>query len=207
MADFKVRCIDPRSSDCFKLGDTSKFNGGVLYTPNGTAYTGKLSEINSVEVLNRHVIPQFELVPELPRICYILGGEDNPLKIGEEFDVSGTGTGFHVNEDGYIKWGGDTVDGWIVCEAINHPEKIIRRLQFSEDETEKLKAMFLLGLRFISRDIDGELVAYTNKPNKRNTVWVTNDSGWLSLCNANFTQVQWSDSEPFSIEKALEGLK
>lgn len=74
-----------------------------------------------------------------PRICEILGGKDNPLEAYEEFDVRGfEGIGpFCINGDGYMVYeqdGADVVSDDAVYVAVNHPDRIIRKSQFTPDE-------------------------------------------------------------------------
>jgi hypothetical protein len=71
---------------------------------------------------------------DLPRICRVLGGEDTPLKIGERFKF-GTET-FYLCNDGDIINEMYTVKPVqsVIIDMINHPDKIIRSPQFSEDE-------------------------------------------------------------------------
>lgn len=72
-------------------------------------------------------------------ICEILGGKDNPLEVYEEFDVRGfEGIGpFCINGDGYMVYeqdGADVVSDDAVYVAVNHPDRIIRKSQFTPDE-------------------------------------------------------------------------
>lgn len=98
--------------------------------------------------------------PDLPRICYILGGEDNPLKVGEEFKVAGYE--FHVNSEGRVVEGDGAVS-WspsdAIYSAINHPEKIIRYPRFSDDEKALMRLCGDNGYWQWYRDVDGQLHA------------------------------------------------
>jgi hypothetical protein len=105
---------------------------------------------------------------KLPRICDVLGGEENPLKVGEEFDVDGDATGYHIDENGVMKWGRETAEVWVLCDAINHPEKIIRHPQFSDDEKALFKAFHALGYDYWFRQTDGYLWASMKKPTPGN---------------------------------------
>ena len=70
---------------------------------------------------------------KLPRMCYVIGSEENPIKIGEEFEFDGGE--YQMEKDGVACSGGVL---WPaphkIFEMINHPEKIIRRPQFSDNE-------------------------------------------------------------------------
>lgn len=94
---------------------------------------------------------------DLPRICYILGGEDNPLKVGEHFalDYDCVKNEFiyfidskgNVHVDNYSRHLGDDT----LCDIINHPEKIIRRPQFSEDEKAVMREFHKYGFDILKR--------------------------------------------------------
>jgi len=92
-----------------------------------------------------------------PRICSVLGGEENPLKVGEEFDVDGDATGYHINENGVMTWGREIAEVWVLYDAINHPEKIIRRPQFSEDEKALMRLYVSAGYStFVRGEVRGQ---------------------------------------------------
>ena len=105
-------------------------------------------------------------------ICYALGGAKTPLKVGKIFQMRGYDSDQHfcIQLDGklYItlcKDGPAHVASDSLCDAINHPEKIIRRPQFSEDEKALMRLLIKNGLSWIGRDHDTEsLFAYTKKP-------------------------------------------
>ena len=108
---------------------------------------------------------------KLPRICYVLGGEKTPLKIGEEFQMRGYDSDqyFCIQPDGklYItlcKDGPAHVASDSLCDAINHPEKIIRRPQFSEDEEAFLRLLVKSGFPWLARDDDGDFWGFENEP-------------------------------------------
>ena len=65
-----------------------------------------------------------------PRICEVLG-----VEVGEHFKVNGYKGEYHVNEDGVLKWGGQTSDD-AIYECINHPDRIIRKPRFTQQEVE-----------------------------------------------------------------------
>ena len=70
-----------------------------------------------------------------PRICEVLG-----VEVGEHFKVNGYKGEYHVNEDGVLKWGGQTSDD-AIYECINHPDRIIRKPRFTQQEVERAKAI------------------------------------------------------------------
>lgn len=73
-----------------------------------------------------------------PRICEVLG-----VEVGEHFYIDGFKGEYHVNSDGVLKWGGQTSCD-AIYDAINHPDRIIRKPRFTEQEVERAKAIKLL---------------------------------------------------------------
>ena len=70
-----------------------------------------------------------------PRICEVLG-----VEVGEPFDLLNSARNpYHIDADG------DMVDkdgnwcGEAICVAINHPDRIIRKPRFTEQEVEDAK--------------------------------------------------------------------
>ena len=61
------------------------------------------------------------------------------------------------------------------------------------------------GYKYIARDREGELFAYSNKPTKREKAWLlerasdTNAYQNISLVSRMFTDIEWKDVEPFRI--------
>lgn len=59
------------------------------------------------------------------------------------------------------------------------------------------------GYKYIARDKDGAIFAYSDKPIKREKVWLltSTDGTWqdISLISRLFADVKWKDEEPFRI--------
>ena len=59
------------------------------------------------------------------------------------------------------------------------------------------------GYKYIARDKDGAIFAYSDKPIKREKVWLltSTDGTWqdISLMSRLFADVKWKDEEPFRI--------
>lgn len=59
------------------------------------------------------------------------------------------------------------------------------------------------GYKYIARDKDGAIFAYSDKPIKREKVWLltSTDGTWqdISLISRLFSDVKWKDEEPFRI--------
>ena len=59
------------------------------------------------------------------------------------------------------------------------------------------------GYKYIARDKDGAIFAYSDEPIKREKVWIltSTDGTWqdISLMSRLFADVKWKDEEPFRI--------
>jgi hypothetical protein len=104
--------------------------------------------------------------PGLPRICEILCPE-RPLEDDEEFGLNGHSFKLRVHK-GVIQFvhpdfGWESASAELIADAINHPEKIIRRPQFSEIEIAFLQAFYAIGYDFWVRNEVG-LFACMGKP-------------------------------------------
>ena len=68
------------------------------------------------------------------------------------------------------------------------------------------KDFMKMGYKYIARDKDGAIFAYSSKPTKRETVWVVDIPPHtvdklkdISLVSRMFTDVKWEDKKPFEI--------
>lgn len=89
-----------------------------------------------------------------PRICEVLG-----VEVGERFNVYGNCLDWHVDEKGHVVSDDDKrcVDD-VIYLAINHPDRIIRKPRWTEQEVEDantLCRMWPNGEIEFKRDIDG----------------------------------------------------
>ncbi|MCK9576698.1 MAG: hypothetical protein M0R51_12315 [Clostridia bacterium] len=108
---------------------------------------------------------------DLPHICYVLGGEETPLKCGEEFKADGHIGKYRIHEE-IVEWYKKDYKGceWVpanvydIFEFINYPEKIIRSPQFSDDEEALMRLLVKNGLPYVARDKNKALFAYPAKP-------------------------------------------
>lgn len=72
-----------------------------------------------------------------PRICEVLG-----VEVGEEFKIDGNIGGLvHISNGGHLEDSdGNAVAGaWKLSHIINHPEDIIRKPKFTQDDIELLR--------------------------------------------------------------------
>ena len=65
---------------------------------------------------------------------------------------------------------------------------------------------YLKGYKYIAKDKNGDLYAYTSIPTKVSTYWENADYKNLTKLDIYFPMVKWSDSEPWKIDdlKKLE---
>lgn len=87
-----------------------------------------------------------------------------------------------------------------------HPE-----IRLTAEQREVLKAMLLLGFKYIAKDANGMVYIYTNFPKKDNGIWIYMQGGCVKTehlstqAAAAISQlVDWSDTEPLCIAEALE---
>ena len=117
---------------------------------------------------------------ELPRICYILGGEETPLEIGEKFEVRSDSdtlyTRAHIEEDVTVYGRPDVaIPGCHLCRLIQGELKIIRRPFYTDQDIAIMRGRVAEGTPWIARDDDGDLEAYKEKPERLKIGWYTDD--------------------------------
>ena len=73
-----------------------------------------------------------------PRICEVLG-----VEIGQNFKLKGADMGFYVDRDGIVKREEDDASIGLpeICLMINHPDCIIRKPRFTQQEVEDAKIL------------------------------------------------------------------
>lgn len=77
----------------------------------------------------------------------------------------------------------------------------ISKYDFTEEEKNTLKGLKLLKFNYIARNQVGELIAYTDKPEKNYTLSIWQyQFGEMTYVNPNmFKSIKWEDSKPFKI--------
>lgn len=163
-----VKCHLLKQSNYLTNGKIYSVKNGFLISDGGEEYNGE--KVNGIEKLNEVCVPYatFELVtePDLPRICYILGGEKTPLRIGERFEIKGcAGHNYQILDDNACACTGnaDSNSLWYdIIVAINHPDRVIRRPQFSEDEKALMRLYVAHGRPIFKPDKNdyGKVVAW-----------------------------------------------
>jgi len=149
-----------------------------------------------------------ELIPDLPRICYVLGGEKTPLKIGETFFVKGEHCKYFIDKNGFMQLqsGSESISGLYI--AINHPERIIRAPQFSEDEKALMRGLVVAGFPWIARDENDAPCAFEKEPTKRSSGKWDSDYEYDDkiIPTEMLKQIAWENS-PFNAAEYLEENK
>lgn len=122
-----------------------------------------------------------------PRICEVLG-----VEVGERFKVvdykfAYDSAWLEVAQDGYIAVAPDTPDeqkshsaAILAIHAINHPESIIRKPRFTEDEVATMRVLYAAGVRYVERKENNTLLWAMSEKDKggNRTLY----SGHVILC-------------------------
>ena len=94
-----------------------------------------------------------------PRICEVLG-----VEVGERFEVEGQPGTLYVDADGHMKYDeDDRLSTSTIHIAINHPECIIRKPRWTEQEVERAKAVKVLYPEILYLQADDRYLRGLNK--------------------------------------------
>ena len=136
------------------------------------------------------------------KIFDILGVEPN-----EKFKIKYDGKiydGYYINK--YLKLmvnKENFITSFTTLDIITGHIEIIKipKYEFTKEENDALKGLKLLKFNYIARNETGELIAYTDKPEKNYTLSVWQyQFGEITYVNPNmFKSIKWKDSEPFEI--------
>lgn len=103
----------------------------------------------SAKIIQDYLNEGKEANMDKPRICEVLGVEVNERVYYK--DQNGETVQFFINEDGSTTWvfeSGKPLSqygiGYAIAQAINHPDRIIRKPRFTEQEVERAKAIKVL---------------------------------------------------------------
>ena len=126
----------PLQGPVTNCADTSDCSIWAVEHPHEAA---RLMGYEVVEDSKEIEIDQFkkEANVDKPRICEVLG-----VEVGEHFQVYGNAMTWHITSGGYIVRddGKRCVDD-VIYLAINHPDRIIRKPRWTEQEVERAKAI------------------------------------------------------------------
>lgn len=105
---------------------------------------GSMFYSQSLEVLNPakaiREAKEKEANMDKPRICEVLG-----VEVGEKFTIADTD--YWIEKNGAIFSDGnqrDLVGVSLICDVVNHPDRIIRKPRFTQQEAERAKAIKVL---------------------------------------------------------------
>lgn len=129
---------------------------GVIIDHNNTVhFNGPTGAINHPDrIIRKSKQEQEEKKVDKPRICEVLG-----VEVGEVWTFGSDPTEFRINEEGHREY--YHCDRWLdgcaefnLCDAINHPDLIIHKSHWTEQEVERAKAVKLLypEIRYIQAD-------------------------------------------------------
>ena len=100
----------------------------------------KTHEKTHADAIENACVQPEEANMDKPRICEVLG-----VEVGEKFTIADTS--YWIEKNGAIFSDGnqrDLVGVSLICDVVNHPDRIIRKPRFTEQEVEVAKAIKLL---------------------------------------------------------------
>lgn len=128
-----------------------------------------------------------------------------------EFRIAGSGTVYYIDKDyGIFTKNDDVINNEKLVTVLSNPDLIIKCRTFSQREKEILKALYILGFRYVARDMNLALYAYNLLPVKQAIAWSCNGV-WLSFTDlpcfngeTDFQHIKGEDENPFDIKAFLE---
>ena len=130
---------------------------------------------------------------------------------GYEFRIAGSDTTYYIDKSlGIFTKNNDVISNEKLVTVLSNPSLITKCHAISSKEKKILKALYMLGVRYIARDIDLTLCGYDSLPYKEENTW-TSDGIWLDFIDlpcfnreADFQFIRWEDEKPFDIKAFLE---
>jgi len=101
-------------------------------------YSQSLEVLNPAKAIRE--AKETETNMDKPRICEVLG-----VEVGEKFTIADTD--YWIEKNGAIFSDGnqrDLVGVSLICDVVNHPDRIIRKPRWTEQEVERAKAIKLI---------------------------------------------------------------
>lgn len=131
---------------------------------------------------------------------------------GHEFRIAGSDTAYYIDKVyGIFRKNDDVISNEKLVTVLSNPSSITKCRATSPKEKKILKALYMLGVRYIARDIDLTLCGYDSLPYKEENAW-NSDGIWLDLIDlpcfsgeTDFRYIKWEDEKPFDIKAFLEG--
>lgn len=130
---------------------------------------------------------------------------------GHEFRIAGSDTAYYIDKVyGIFRKNDDVISNERFVTILSSPDLIIKCRTFSQKEKEILKALYMLGVRYIARDTNLTLFGYDLLPYKEESEW-NSDGIWLDFIDlpcfneeTDFQHIRWEDEKPFDIKAFLE---
>ena len=130
---------------------------------------------------------------------------------GYEFKIAGSDTVYYIDKDyGIFTKSDDIIRNEKLVTVLSNPDRITKCRAISQKEKKILKALYMLGVRYIARDIGLTLCGYDSLPYKEENTW-TSDGIWLDFIDlpcfnreTDFQFIRWEDEKPFDIKAFLE---
>ena len=149
--------------------------------PTGVKIEDLMQDFDQSQKSRNSVAKKEEANMDKPRICEVLG-----VEVGEKFTIADTS--YWIEKNGAIFSDGnqrDLVGVSLICDVINHPDRIIRKPRFTEQEVERAKNLLdVVGpaelkkvADMVTMKVDGEII-YLRKdafPSLKNEMAVTLD--------------------------------
>ena len=131
---------------------------------------------------------------------------------GHEFRIAGSDTVYYIGEKyGIFTKNSDVISNEKLATILSNPSSITKCRAISQKERRILKALHILGVRYIARDMDLTLCGYDLLPYKEECAW-SSDGIWLDFVDlpcfnreTDFQYIRWEDEKPFDIKAFLEG--
>ncbi len=131
---------------------------------------------------------------------------------GHEFRIAGSDTVYYIGEKyGIFTKNNDVISNEKLVTVLSNPSLITKCREISQKEKDILKALYMLGVRYIARDMDLILCGYDLLPYKEEYAW-NSDGIWLDFIDlpcfsreTDFQYIRWEDEKPFDIKAFLEG--
>lgn len=130
---------------------------------------------------------------------------------GYEFKIAGSDTVYYIDKDyGIFTKNNDVISNEKLVTVLSNPSSITKCRATSPKEKKILKALYMLGVRYIARDTNLTLFGYDLLPYKEESEW-NSDGIWLDFIDlpcfneeTDFQHIRWEDESPFDIKVFLE---
>ena len=136
--DYKQRKMAKQQKDMAEFIDSKLAKKEEANTANAVEEHTKTHEKRTRAIENTRVQSE-EANMDKPRICEVLG-----VEVGERFSISPVEKQLYVSESGNIIDDDRHLFAQLFVDAINHPDRIIRKPRFTQQEVESAKIISVL---------------------------------------------------------------